>query len=299
MKADYDSQADAISIELRSFDHYDEQEQVDDDYCTVRFERGRPVNVSILSPAEHVAAPGGRCRAYDLSGVALIAITRAALSAPDRVVELESRLTACRRLRSAMADYTIKHRDEFESMEGSGDSTWRLARKALGTSAFGFNLVEIDPGGQIPEHDENESGQVELYAILEGEACCGSRARTIRPPPAPSPRSSRRPAARSSTAPRPRHRAPDRRPARGRLRADGLGLSLSFANCINFAAWQIEKLMQFGWLAGFQCYLRENANLPDREGLWPYNPPTRQPVARPLEEGVETGRSAMSRYPVP
>jgi quercetin dioxygenase-like cupin family protein len=66
--------------------------------------------------------------------------------------------------------YTIRHRDEFESMEGSGDSTWRLARKALGTSAFGFNLVEIDPGGQIPEHDEAQSGQVELYAILEGEA---------------------------------------------------------------------------------------------------------------------------------
>ena len=67
-------------------------------------------------------------------------------------------------------NYTIKHRDEFESMEGSGDCTWRLARKALGTSAFGFNLVEIGPGGQIPEHDESESGQVELYAILEGKA---------------------------------------------------------------------------------------------------------------------------------
>ena len=68
------------------------------------------------------------------------------------------------------AGYTIKHRDEFESMEGSGDCTWKLARKALGTSAFGFNLVEIAPGGQMPEHDEGESGQVELYAILEGEA---------------------------------------------------------------------------------------------------------------------------------
>ena len=66
--------------------------------------------------------------------------------------------------------YAIKHRDEFEAMEGSGDSTWKLARKALGTSAFGFNLVEIAPGGQIPEHDEAQSGQVELYAILEGEA---------------------------------------------------------------------------------------------------------------------------------
>ena len=66
--------------------------------------------------------------------------------------------------------YTIKHRDEFESMEGSGEATWKLARKALGTSAFGFNLVEIGPGGEIPEHDEAESGQVELYVILEGEA---------------------------------------------------------------------------------------------------------------------------------
>lgn len=68
------------------------------------------------------------------------------------------------------ATYTIKHRDEFESMQGSGEATWKLARKALGTSAFGFNLVEIAPGGQIPEHDETESGQVELYAILDGEA---------------------------------------------------------------------------------------------------------------------------------
>jgi uncharacterized cupin superfamily protein len=69
-----------------------------------------------------------------------------------------------------MAKYTIKHRDEFETMEGSGEATWRLARKALGTAAFGFNLVEIGPGGQIPEHDHGESGEVEVYAILEGEA---------------------------------------------------------------------------------------------------------------------------------
>jgi uncharacterized cupin superfamily protein len=70
-----------------------------------------------------------------------------------------------------MADnYSIKNRQDFERMEGSGDCTWLLARKALGTSAFGYNLVEIAPGGQIPEHDEAQSGQVELYAILEGEA---------------------------------------------------------------------------------------------------------------------------------
>jgi quercetin dioxygenase-like cupin family protein len=69
-----------------------------------------------------------------------------------------------------MTNFSIKHQDEFERMEGSGDCTWLLARKALGTSAFGFNLVEIAPGGQIPEHDEAQSGQAELYVILEGEA---------------------------------------------------------------------------------------------------------------------------------
>jgi quercetin dioxygenase-like cupin family protein len=69
-----------------------------------------------------------------------------------------------------MADgYAVKHRDEFERMEGSGESTWLLARKALGTDCFGYNLVEIAPGGQIPEHEESESGQVEIYAVLEGE----------------------------------------------------------------------------------------------------------------------------------
>ena len=69
-----------------------------------------------------------------------------------------------------MANFTIKHRDEFETMEGSGEATWLLARRALGTDSFGYNLVEIGPGGQIPEHDHAESGEVELYVILEGDA---------------------------------------------------------------------------------------------------------------------------------
>lgn len=69
-----------------------------------------------------------------------------------------------------MANYAIKHQEEFERMEGSGECNWLLARKALGTGAFGYNLVEIGPGGQIPEHDEAQSGQVEVYAILAGEA---------------------------------------------------------------------------------------------------------------------------------
>jgi quercetin dioxygenase-like cupin family protein len=64
--------------------------------------------------------------------------------------------------------FTIKRRDELESMEGSGNCTWHLVRKPLELEAFGINMVEIGPGGQIPEHDETGSGQVEVFAILDG-----------------------------------------------------------------------------------------------------------------------------------
>jgi quercetin dioxygenase-like cupin family protein len=69
-----------------------------------------------------------------------------------------------------MSATVVKHRDEFEVMAGSGGCTWMLARKALGTEGFGYNLVELAPGGELPEHDEAGGGQVELYVILEGEA---------------------------------------------------------------------------------------------------------------------------------
>lgn len=66
--------------------------------------------------------------------------------------------------------YTIKTIDEFEQMEGSGGATWRLARRTLGAEAFGFNVVDIAPGGELPAHDESESGQEEVFVVLEGEA---------------------------------------------------------------------------------------------------------------------------------
>ena len=65
--------------------------------------------------------------------------------------------------------YTVKSWDDFERMEGSGGCTWHLARKSLGADAFGFNVVEIEPGGELPAHDESESRQEEVFAVLEGE----------------------------------------------------------------------------------------------------------------------------------
>jgi quercetin dioxygenase-like cupin family protein len=70
-----------------------------------------------------------------------------------------------------MADgYTIKRIDDFEEMEGSGGATWRLARKTLGAEAFGFNVVDIEAGGQIPAHDHTGDNQEEVFIILEGDA---------------------------------------------------------------------------------------------------------------------------------
>ena len=70
-----------------------------------------------------------------------------------------------------MADgYDVKQIEEFEAMEGSGESTWRLARKGLGIGAFGMNVVDIGPGGQIPEHTEEERDHEEVFIVLDGDA---------------------------------------------------------------------------------------------------------------------------------
>ncbi len=69
-----------------------------------------------------------------------------------------------------MADgYTVKHVDDFETMDGSGGCTWRLARRGTEAESFGFNVVDIEPGGEMPAHNEAESGQEEVFIVLEGE----------------------------------------------------------------------------------------------------------------------------------
>jgi uncharacterized cupin superfamily protein len=66
-----------------------------------------------------------------------------------------------------MADrgFTIVHRDELER-----SGRWSLARRSLGLEAFGINLVELEPGYAIPEHDEQGRDQEEVFVILSGEA---------------------------------------------------------------------------------------------------------------------------------
>lgn len=48
---------------------------------------------------------------------------------------------------------------------------FRPARQALGVTAWGMNVIELDPGCEgYPEHDHTHDGQEEVYVILEGSA---------------------------------------------------------------------------------------------------------------------------------
>lgn len=89
MRADYDSEANALSIDLRRFDRYERQDEVDDDYCVVGFLGGEPVRISLLSPAKHLDLLDVAAERFSLDRLALHAAAQAALAAPDRIVELE------------------------------------------------------------------------------------------------------------------------------------------------------------------------------------------------------------------
>ena len=58
---------------------------------------------------------------------------------------------------------TIRRREDLERT-----GNWLLARRSLGLSAFGMNLVEIPPGERIPEHDEIDRDQEEVFVVLDG-----------------------------------------------------------------------------------------------------------------------------------
>ena len=61
---------------------------------------------------------------------------------------------------------------EFET-----NGRWQLVRKGLGVEAFGLNVVEIEQGYSIPEHNELERDQEEVFVVLEGERGDGDRGR--------------------------------------------------------------------------------------------------------------------------
>lgn len=65
-----------------------------------------------------------------------------------------------------MPAFTIVHLDDLERPFPK----WALARKSLGLASFGMNVVELPPGESIPEHDELERDQEEVFVTLAGDA---------------------------------------------------------------------------------------------------------------------------------
>jgi uncharacterized cupin superfamily protein len=61
--------------------------------------------------------------------------------------------------------FTLANRAECETI-----GSWQLVRRTLGLQAFGINVVEIGSGDQIPEHDELDRDQEEIFFVLGGEA---------------------------------------------------------------------------------------------------------------------------------
>ena len=59
--------------------------------------------------------------------------------------------------------YTLAHRSDCETA-----GNWQLVRRTLGLEAFGINVVQIAPGEQIPEHDELDRDQEEVFFVLAG-----------------------------------------------------------------------------------------------------------------------------------
>jgi hypothetical protein len=90
MKADYDSEANALSIDLIGVDRWDDGDSVDgEEQCNVAFSQGRVVNVELLNPAKNLKLLNAAAERFEPDAEGLLATARAALAAPDRSVTVE------------------------------------------------------------------------------------------------------------------------------------------------------------------------------------------------------------------
>jgi quercetin dioxygenase-like cupin family protein len=65
---------------------------------------------------------------------------------------------------SDSSGFTIKDSSELERAYDK----WVLVRRSLGIESFGINVVELPPGQDIPEHDEVDRDQEEVFYVISG-----------------------------------------------------------------------------------------------------------------------------------
>ena len=61
--------------------------------------------------------------------------------------------------------FTIGQLGDFET-----NGRWQLVRRGLDVTSFGLNVVEIEKGYSIPEHNEVDRDQEEVFVVLGGDA---------------------------------------------------------------------------------------------------------------------------------
>jgi hypothetical protein len=89
MRADYDSKANALSIDLGQPRRWDYNEEVVP-RVNVAIADGKPVNVELLYPDLGLEKPlRAAAERYELDAEALIATAQAAVAAPDRAVTVD------------------------------------------------------------------------------------------------------------------------------------------------------------------------------------------------------------------
>ena len=71
---------------------------------------------------------------------------------------------------SSGTGWMIEHVDDVPPVKPDWPATWKSIRHHFNITAFGINAVTKEAGNVlIPEHDETESGQQELYFVHKGE----------------------------------------------------------------------------------------------------------------------------------
>jgi quercetin dioxygenase-like cupin family protein len=78
------------------------------------------------------------------------------------------------RAEDAMVDVTVKRVEELEFYQGERalpGIRFRYAARGLGVTAWGMNVIEMEPGcTRYPDHDHSKDGQEEVYTVLRGSA---------------------------------------------------------------------------------------------------------------------------------
>ncbi|MFZ9668302.1 MAG: hypothetical protein ACO3CR_00410 [Solirubrobacterales bacterium] len=88
MRAEYDSEADALSISLIDAPRWEESVVIDDSYCRLELAKGVPVNIELLSPSKSLHLLDLAAERAGIDPEEVHAAARSALAAPDTVVSL-------------------------------------------------------------------------------------------------------------------------------------------------------------------------------------------------------------------